>query len=54
MGKCKGFTLIELLIVITIAVILAGVGLTLYGTSVTRAREAALSEDLFQMRKAID
>jgi general secretion pathway protein G len=54
MGKCKGFTLIELLIVMTIAVILAGVGLTLYGTSVTRAREAALSEDLFQMRKAID
>ena len=37
-----------------IAVILAGVGMTLYGTSVTRAKEAALSEDLFQMRKAID
>ena len=54
MGRCKGFTLIELLVVMTIAVILAGVGLTLYGTSVTRAREAALTEDLFQMRKAID
>lgn len=54
MSKCKGFTLIELLIVMTIAVILAGVGLTLYGTSVTRAKEAALLEDLFQMRKAID
>lgn len=54
MSRCKGFTLIELLIVMTIAVILAGVGLTLYGTSVTRAKEAALSEDLFQMRKAID
>jgi general secretion pathway protein G len=54
MHRSWGFTLIELLIVMTIAVILAGVGLTLYGTSVTRAKEAALSEDLFQMRKAID
>jgi general secretion pathway protein G len=54
MGRSRGFTLIELLVVMTIAVILAGVGLTLYGTSVTRAKEAALNEDLFQMRKAID
>lgn len=54
MNRSRGFTLIELLIVMTIAVILAGVGLTLYGTSVTRAKEAALNEDLFQMRKAID
>jgi general secretion pathway protein G len=54
MGRCKGFTLIELLVVMVIAVILAGVGLTLYGTSVTRAKETALAEDLFQMRKAID
>ena len=54
MERSKGFTLIELLVVMTIAVILAAVGLTLYGTSVTRAREAALTEDLFQMRKAID
>ena len=54
MSRSKGFTLIELLVVMTIAVILAAVGMTLYGTSVTRAREAALTEDLFQMRKAID
>lgn len=54
MSRSKGFTLIELLVVMTIAVILASVGLTLYGTSVTRAKEAALNEDLFQMRKAID
>ena len=54
MGRSKGFTLIELLVVMTIAVVLAGVGLAIYGTSVTRAREAALTEDLFQMRKAID
>ena len=54
MDRSRGFTLIELLVVMTIIVILAGVGLTLYGTSVTRAKEAALTEDLFQMRKAID
>ena len=54
MARSKGFTLIELLVVMAIVVVLAGVGLTLYGTSVTRAREAALTEDLFQMRKAID
>ena len=54
MKRNQGFTLIELLVVMAIAVILAGVGMTIYGTSVTRAKEAALSEDLFQMRKAID
>ena len=54
MKRSQGFTLIELLVVMAIAVILAGIGMTLYGTSVTRAKEAALHEDLFQMRKAID
>jgi len=53
-GCPEGFTLIELLIVMAIAVLLAGIGLSLYGTSVTRAKEAALKQDLFQMRKAID
>jgi len=54
MGRSKGFTLIELLVVMTIIVLLSSVGAALYGTSVTRAKEAALTEDLFQMRKAID
>ena len=54
MKRSQGFTLIELLVVMAIAVILAGIGMTLYGTSVTRAKEAALHEDLWQMRKAID
>ena len=35
-------------------VILAGIGLTMYGNSVTRAKEATLKEDLFRMRDAID
>jgi general secretion pathway protein G len=53
-GGESGFTLIEMLIVMVLIVLLAGVVLAVYGNSVTRAKEAALSEDLFQMRKAID
>jgi len=53
-GRLDGFTLIELLIVMVLLVLLAGVSLTVYGTSVQRGKEAALKEDLFQMRKAID
>lgn len=52
--RIDGFTLIELLIVMVLLVLLAGVSLTVYGTSVQRGKEAALKEDLFQMRKAID
>lgn len=54
MNRRRGFTLIELLVVMSIIVLLSGIGMTLYNTSVIRAKEAALSEDLFQMRKAID
>ena len=53
-GSDRGFTLIELLIVVTLIVILAGIGLATYGTSVQRAKEATLKEDLFQMNDAID
>jgi general secretion pathway protein G len=49
-----GFTLIELLIVITLIVVLAGIGLATYSTSITKSREAVLKEDLFRMRDAID
>ena len=50
----RGFTLIELLIVITLIVVLAGIGMSTYSTSVTRAKEAALRENLFRMRDSID
>jgi general secretion pathway protein G len=50
----RGFTLIELLVVCLILVVLAGIGLAQYRSSVIRAREAVLKEDLFRMRDAID
>ena len=49
-----GFTLIELLIVVTLIVVLAGIGLSTYSTSVARAKEAVLRENLFRMRDSID
>ena len=52
--RFEGFTLIELLIVMSLIVILAGIGLAVHANSQTRAREAVLKEDLFRMRDAID
>jgi general secretion pathway protein G len=49
-----GFTLIELMVVISLLVILASMGLVQYRQSIVRASEAALKEDLFRMRDAID
>ncbi len=50
----RGFTLIELMVVISLIVVLASMGLVQYRNSVVRAKEAALKEDLFRMREAID
>jgi general secretion pathway protein G len=50
----RGFTLIELLVVAAILVVLAGIGLAQYKNGKTRASEAVLKTDLFQMRDAID
>jgi len=50
----RGFTLIEILIVFTLIGILVGLGIPQYTTSVKRAREVILKEDLFQMRKLIN
>jgi len=49
-----GFTLLELMIVMAIIVILATIGAGRYEQSLIRAHEAALHQDLFVMRKAID
>jgi general secretion pathway protein G len=52
--RASGFTLMEMMIVMVLIVILAGIGLSVYGNSVQRAKEAALKENLFRMRDAID
>jgi general secretion pathway protein G len=46
--------MIELLIVMSLIVILASMGMVQYRNSVTRAEEAALKENLFRMRDAMD
>jgi general secretion pathway protein G len=49
-----GFTLIELMIVVSIIVILIGMAVGMYQTSIRHAREAVLKKDLMTMREAID
>lgn len=53
-GGHAGFTMIELLVVVSLIVILAGIGLAQYRHSVILAREAVLKENLFRMRDALD
>ncbi len=44
----------ELMVVISIISILMGIAAGMYYKSVTRSKEAALKQDLFTMRQAID
>lgn len=53
-NACSGFTLIELIIVMTIIGLLTAIAIPSYLTSVRKAREAVLREDLHTMRSAID
>ena len=50
----RGFTMIEMLIVMTLIIVLAGLGMVQYRTSVQRTEEAVLKENLFRLRDAID
>lgn len=52
--NAKGFTLIELMIVVSIVGILATIAVPSYQSSVIKAREAVLRQDLFTMRELLD
>jgi len=50
----KGFTLIELMIVVSIVGILATIAVPSYQSSVIKARETVLRQDLFTLRELLD
>ena len=50
----RGFTILELMIVLAIIGVLITIAQPNLKGSITRAREAVLREDLFQMREALD
>ena len=52
--RARGFTLTELLLVLLFIAILASLVVPVVTSSVDRARESALKEDLYTLRKAID
>ena len=51
--RARGFTLVELLIVLAVLATLLTIVVPRYYTSVQRAKEAVLKENLFQVRDAI-
>jgi len=50
----RGFTLIELMIVISIILILISTAIPMYQSSIVRARESVLRQNLFTLRSVID
>ena len=52
-SRSSGFTLIELMLVMAILLVLVTLAAGRYETSLVRAREAGLSQDLAEMNKAI-
>jgi general secretion pathway protein G len=52
--RSRGFTLIELMVVMSIILILVSISVPIYNQSITRAKEAVLRDDLFQLRSLIN
>ena len=52
--SASGFTIIELMVVMTLIVTLSTIAVVQYRHSVVYSKEAALKEDLFRMKEAID
>lgn len=53
-AKTRGLTLIEMLLALFVLSLLAGLALPLVTGGIQQAKESALREDLYVMRKAID
>ena len=51
--RSRGFTLLELMIVISIMLILVSIAVLQYTTSIKRARESVMRQDLFTLRSLI-
>jgi general secretion pathway protein G len=52
--SASGFTIIELMVVMTLIVTLSTIAVVQYRHSIVYSKEAALKEDLFRMKEAID
>ena len=52
-NRSRGFTLIELMIVISLILILVSISVPAYRTSILRAKESVLLQNLFTMRSLI-
>jgi general secretion pathway protein G len=52
--SASGFTIIELMVVMALIVTLSTIAVVQYRHSVVYSKEAALKEDLFRMKEAID
>lgn len=50
----SGFTLVEIMVVMAIVVTLLAIAVPFYTTSIVRAKEAVLMNNLFTMRSVID
>ena len=52
-NRSRGFTLLELMIVISIMLILVSIAVPQYTSSIKRARESVMRQDLFTLRSLI-